>query len=142
MNKCKQCGQPIPSEWELCAVCEPEPPVVGSATGSASIYEAIDRLLTLAGIANPPGWELGDQCVTHKLDEARETFERLYVRGYAVSVLKDANHMCRSAMEIAKRDGKDTNWETFRARLQESLLRQHAAMYPPNERGERPDETE
>jgi hypothetical protein len=54
------------------------------------------------------------------------------MRDYAAYVLKDANELCRSAMEIAKRDGRDTNWETFRARLQESLLRQHAVMYPPN----------
>jgi len=44
--------------------------------------------------------------------------------------LADANGMCRSAYHIAERDGSGTAWDTFRARLMESLKRQHAVMYP------------
>lgn len=54
------------------------------------------------------------------------------MRDYAASVLKDANDLCRSAFQIAERDGKDTNWPAFRAQLEASLKRQHAIMYPPN----------
>lgn len=43
--------------------------------------------------------------------------------------LEDANGMCRSAMAIAERNG-DANWPAFTDRLRESLLRQHAVMYP------------
>jgi len=43
--------------------------------------------------------------------------------------LEDANSLCRSAMMIAERNG-EANWETFTARLRESLERQHAVMHP------------
>ena len=43
--------------------------------------------------------------------------------------LKDANDLCRSAAQIAEREGAETNWETFKSRLTESLKRQHAVMY-------------
>jgi hypothetical protein len=44
--------------------------------------------------------------------------------------LHHANDMCRSAMAIANRDGDATNWEGFRGRLAESLLRQHQVIMP------------
>lgn len=57
--------------------------------------------------------------------EAEEA-ERAAVR----QALESANSLCRSAMSIAERDGRDTNWESFRARLKESLELQHKVMYP------------
>jgi hypothetical protein len=56
------------------------------------------------------------------------------------AALEDANGLCRSAYQIAERNGKSTNWEPFRARLTESLQRQHAVMYPtaPNTADEPP----
>jgi hypothetical protein len=51
---------------------------------------------------------------------------------YAAEVLKDANRLCRSAMQIALRDGRDTNWPAFRNQLEASLKRQHGIMYPHN----------
>lgn len=45
------------------------------------------------------------------------------------SALEDANRMCRSAMAIAKNDGK-ANWPAFTDRLRESLERQHMVMHP------------
>jgi len=42
-----------------------------------------------------------------------------------------ANGLCRSAFQIAERDGKETNWIAFRACLRESLEIQHAVMFQP-----------
>lgn len=44
--------------------------------------------------------------------------------------LDSANSLCRSASDIAKRRGKQTNWEAFEKKLDASLLVQHMAMYP------------
>ena len=63
---------------------------------------------------------------------SRKLWDEDDMRDYAAAVLKDANDMCRSAMQIALRDGKETNWPAFRAQLEASLKRQHAIMYPPN----------
>lgn len=43
--------------------------------------------------------------------------------------LHDANEMCRSTAQIAKRNGEETDWANFKARLDESLARQHAVMH-------------
>jgi hypothetical protein len=45
------------------------------------------------------------------------------------TALKNANEMCRSAFQIAQREGKDTNWEAFKNRLHESLIIQHNVLY-------------
>jgi len=42
--------------------------------------------------------------------------------------LADANEICRSAAEIAKRDGNETNWQAFRKKLDGVLFRQHMLM--------------
>ena len=47
------------------------------------------------------------------------------------TALEDANGICRSAMAIAERGGRETNWDAFTGQLRESLQRQHAVMYPP-----------
>lgn len=47
-----------------------------------------------------------------------------------VEALEDANSLCRSAHEVAKRKGGDTHWIPFRDRLMESLERQHRALHP------------
>ena len=43
--------------------------------------------------------------------------------------LDDANGICRSAYQIAERNGS-ANWPAFRAKLAGSLERQHKVMYP------------
>ena len=48
----------------------------------------------------------------------------------AWKALESANEMCRSAFQIAQREGVDTNWETFKNRLDESLKIQHQVMHP------------
>lgn len=48
---------------------------------------------------------------------------------FAAQCLKEANELCRSALAIAEREGRETNWLSFRARLEESLKRQHAIMH-------------
>lgn len=63
-------------------------------------------------------------CLAAALQRAREPLEK---------ALEDANQMCRSALQVAMRRGAETNWEAFHARLDDSLKRQHQAMYP--ERG-------
>jgi hypothetical protein len=42
----------------------------------------------------------------------------------AMSLLKDANETLRSACSIASREGRDTNWQSFRARV-EAVLKDH-----------------
>jgi predicted ATPase len=49
--------------------------------------------------------------------------------GKLCAALEDANGMCRSTMMIVERGG-EANWAAFEERLRESLLRQHAVMYP------------
>ena len=49
--------------------------------------------------------------------------------GKLSAALEDANGMCRSTMMIVERGG-EANWAAFEERLRESLLRQHAVMYP------------
>ena len=46
------------------------------------------------------------------------------------ATLAEANELCRSAHEVAKRDGAETNWEALRNRLSVGLANQHAVMYP------------
>lgn len=41
-----------------------------------------------------------------------------------------ANELCRSAFQIASRQGRDTNWSGFANRLMEALAQQHRVMYP------------
>ena len=82
------------------------------------------------GIAGCTSYGNEDEAV-ELCDELNDAFDE--GRVFMSEALKDANDMCRSAMEVAKRDGKATNWETFRAKLHESLLRQHAIMYPQND---------
>ena len=53
--------------------------------------------------------------------------------GKVLDALKSANSMCRSAMEIARRDGKDTNWEAFRNQLMKSLETQQKILYPTDQ---------
>ena len=47
--------------------------------------------------------------------------------------VKESNDLLRSAFMIAKRDGKDTNWEAFRGQLDIALARQHTMMYGDSE---------
>lgn len=43
--------------------------------------------------------------------------------------IKESNGLLRSAFMIAKRDGKETNWEAWRKQLEIALTRQHKMMY-------------
>jgi len=43
--------------------------------------------------------------------------------------VKESNGLLRSAFMIAKRDGKETNWEAWHNQLSVALARQHAMMY-------------
>ena len=47
--------------------------------------------------------------------------------------IKESNSLLRSAFMIAKRDGKDTNWEAWRKQLDDALSRQYAMMHPQEE---------
>ena len=47
--------------------------------------------------------------------------------------VKESNSLLRSAFMIAKRDGKETNWEAWRKQLNIALERQHKMMYPQEE---------
>lgn len=62
------------------------------------------------------------------IDDFDEDFERLK------DEVKESNGLLRSAFMIAKRDGKETNWEAWRKQLEIALERQHAMMYPNGEK--------
>ena len=57
------------------------------------------------------------------IDDFDEDFERLK------DEIKESNGLLRSAFMIAKRDGKETNWEAWRKQLEITLTRQHKMMY-------------
>lgn len=42
--------------------------------------------------------------------------------------LEDANQMCRSAYQIAVREGRETHWDGFLKQLEASLKKQLAAL--------------
>lgn len=46
------------------------------------------------------------------------------------AALKEANDVLRSTWQIAAREGKDTNWETFASRVHVVLMAQHRLMHP------------
>ena len=48
--------------------------------------------------------------------------------------IKESNDLLRSAFMIAKRDGKETNWEAWRKQLEIALTRQHKMMYGKDEK--------
>jgi len=50
--------------------------------------------------------------------------------------VKESNGLLRSASMIAKRDGKETNWEAWRKQLYIALERQHAMMYGKDNNGD------
>ncbi len=50
-----------------------------------------------------------------------------------MSALKEANEMCRSAYSIAERQGKETNWDAFSAKLSKQLDVQHKIIYPKHD---------
>ena len=43
--------------------------------------------------------------------------------------IKESNGLLRSAFMIAKRDGKETNWEAWHNQLSVALARQHVMIY-------------
>ena len=48
----------------------------------------------------------------------------------SMKMLAEANELLRSAWQIANRGGKETDWPAWRAKLEESLKRQHDALHP------------
>lgn len=44
--------------------------------------------------------------------------------------LEEANQMCRSAFQIAEREGAETNWNAFREGMRVALANQHAILHP------------
>jgi hypothetical protein len=64
------------------------------------------------------GWELlGYSCKVNRLTR----------------YLREANEVCRSASAIAKRDGENTNWGSFKDLLSKVLKKQHNLLYPNKE---------
>lgn len=44
--------------------------------------------------------------------------------------LKEANEVLRSCHSVAERNGAETNWQPFTARIADILKRQHGMMFP------------
>lgn len=77
-------------------------------------------------LIEPPASEV----IEHLCDE----IERLQARVEELEAeIKESNDLLRSAFMIAKRDGKDTNWEAWHNQLSVALARQHAMMYKQQE---------
>lgn len=71
---------------------------------------------------------LGKECLDEQ-DSVLTTELKLQAKiAIAIKALKDANDNCRSALSIASREGRETNWSPFRERLNESLALQHEAL--------------
>ena len=65
-----------------------------------------------------------------KIAELQSEIERLTAEKATLkSEVEESNGLLRSAFQIAKRDGKDTNWEAFRNQVYIALVRQHEQMY-------------
>lgn len=62
-------------------------------------------------------------------DSAKIEMDSAHAIRALVKALNDANDLCRSAMQIAQRIGKETDWSAFTQQLSESLSRQHLVMY-------------
>ena len=81
------------------------------------------------------GWELRWR---KQIDDAYKHAQR---RESYIATLENAiahaNGLCRTAFQIAERNGEKTDWPGFRDSLHESLVRQHAVMYPPNDQAQR-----
>lgn len=54
--------------------------------------------------------------------------------GQTEAAIVRANEVLRSAAEIAKRDGRETNWPAFTARLNDVLYEQHRLMVPDHDK--------
>lgn len=68
-------------------------------------------------------------------DEWRKRAESWEEKGPKLEeTLEDANGLCRSAYQIAKRGG-DANWPAFTQELGKGLIKQHAVMFPNGELG-------
>ena len=51
----------------------------------------------------------------------------------------EANSLLRSAWMIANRNGEQTNWEAFKNRVYEELVREHNKTYSDNNKGDSND---
>jgi thioesterase domain-containing protein len=65
---------------------------------------------------------IADYCAPTISDKYKET-------EHLIKEIKESNDLLRSAFMIAKRDGKETNWEAWRKQLEIALTRQHKMMY-------------
>jgi len=71
-----------------------------------------------------------DQALTISQNDYAYTIDREMME----AEIKESNDLLRSAFMIAKRDGKETNWEAFRNQVSIALERQHKMMYPKGEK--------
>jgi thioesterase domain-containing protein len=70
---------------------------------------------------------IADYCAPTISDKYKET-------EHLIKEIKESNDLLRSAFMIAKRDGKETNWEAFRNQVSIALERQHKMMYGKDEK--------
>ena len=66
-----------------------------------------------------------DQALTISQNDYAYTIDREMME----AEIKESNDLLRSAFMIAKRDGKETNWEAWHNQLSVALARQHAIIY-------------
>ena len=70
---------------------------------------------------------VADYCAPTISDKYKET-------EHLIKEIKESNDLLRSAFMIAKRDGKETNWEAWHNQLSVALARQHAIIYGKDEK--------
>jgi hypothetical protein len=71
-----------------------------------------------------------DQALTISQNDYAYTIDREMME----AEIKESNDLLRSAFMIAKRDGKETNWEAWHNQLSVALARQHKMMYGKDEK--------
>ena len=104
------------SDWAIKAL-----PIV---QGLCAMRDAIAKLQIIFN----HGWGEGIMGVAPEVDESAPTHSlETHVKALE-EALREANEVCRSAYQIAVRDGRETNWDAWIARLEKSLRLQHAAL--------------
>ena len=88
-------------------------------------YEALDHIEHLQKRIAELESVNEDQALTISQNDYAYTIDREIIK----TKIKESNDLLRSAFMIAKRDGKETNWEAWRKQLEIALTRQHKMMY-------------
>ena len=109
---------------------------MGGAFHSAKENELQSRIAQLT--TERDEWKKKVEELTEQL-EAQETLseiQQMALQDKNDISMTEANSLLRSAWMIANRNGEQTNWEAFKNRVYEELVREHNKTYSDNNKGE------